>query len=584
VVKLSDYVIQFLAKLGIKHVFMMIGGSITHLVDSSIDRDDLKMITMHHEQGAAFAAEGYARCTGSIGVAMATSGPGATNLLTGIGSCYFDSIPCLFITGQVNTYEYKFDRPIRQVGFQETDIVQIVKPITKGARFVEKAEDIFRDLNWAVNLALSGRQGPVLLDIPMNIQRALINCDGMSFPSAKDVFFDDDKTSFDKVCPLLCQAKRPVILVGGGLRRSNACDELYNLVKKTGIPVVSSLMGLDAFPHNHPAYSGMIGSYGHRYANLAVANSDFLLILGSRLDTRQTGTKPKTFARAATIVRVDVDTEELNAFNGSHLNIRMDVKEFLKSLNKCLEHKDFKAPQGWMDVLDSYKIKFPAFDPEVKMINSPNKLISRLSDLVQDDAIIALDVGQNQIWAAQSFKMKKGQRILISGGMGSMGFALPAAIGASFANPNKQAVVIVGDGGLQVNIQELQTIVRNNLQIKIIVFNNRSLGMVRQFQEIYFNGRREGTLDGYDCPNFVDVAKAYKIKAFSVSDEDEVDSKLQQFFAISGPSLLEVHISQNSILSPKLLVNDPIENQDPKLSPEELKEIMIIPVLEDEKN
>ena len=476
--KLSDYVIKFLADKGITHVFYMIGGAITHLVDSSIDNPNLTCVTMHHEQGAAFAAEGYARLTGNFGVAMATSGPGATNLITGIGSCFFDSVPCLFITGQVNTYEYKFDLPVRQIGFQETDIVSIVKPITKGAHLVKNAETIKRDLEWAVDLAMSGRPGPVLLDIPMNIQRAEINPDSLeSFDFKKNSDAVGQK-EIKKILECLQNAKRPVVLVGGGVRAANASDELYQFVQKTQIPVVASLMGLDAFPHDNDYYAGMIGAYGNRGANFAVANADFLLILGSRLDTRQTGTRPATFARAATIVHVDIDSNELNRSVKVQFPIKAHLKQFLILLNICLQNTSVAAPKSWLEYIREGKQKFPSFPRKQSKSDeiNPNEFIHQLSKQLSNDAVITVDVGQHQMWTGQSLEMKKDQRVFISGGMGAMGFALPTAIGAAFVNPEKQVVVIVGDGGFQINIQELQTIVRNNLKIKIIVLNNNCLG------------------------------------------------------------------------------------------------------------
>lgn len=575
--KVSDYIIEFLAEKGVHHIFYMIGGAITHLVDSTIDNEKLSGITLHHEQAAAFAAEGYARCNANLGVAMATSGPGATNLVTGIGSCFFDSVPCLFITGQVNTYEYKFKQPVRQIGFQETDIVSIVKPITKGARLVENASDIRRDLEWAVYTAQSGRLGPVLLDIPMNIQRAEINPNEL-----EPYFINSEKSTFsneiiESILTKLYHAQRPIILVGGGVRIANACDELLEFVTKTGIPVVSSLMGLDGFPHNNPSFVGMLGTYGRRGANFAVANSDFLLILGSRLDTRQTGTKPTTFARAAVVIHVDIDENELNRSIKSDFAIKMDLKIFLKVLNQKIKAKDIIKTALWLDYISKCKTKFPLFlsTNKGKEIN-PNEFIYFLSHHVDDNAIITVDVGQHQMWVAQSFEIKPHQRLLISGGMGAMGFALPVAIGAAFLDPHRQIIVIVGDGGMQINIQELQTIIRNGLNIKIVVLNNKCLGMVRQFQEIYFRNRTEGTLIGYDCPDFTKIAESYNIPAIRLENNNDMDVKLKAFLQKRQSCLLEVMLENNTQVDPKLMVAEPIENQAPNLSEDEFAKMMLI--------
>lgn len=581
--KVADYIIDFLSAQKVNHIFYLIGGAIAHLVDSTIDHKNVSCITMHHEQGAAFAAEGYARCNGKLGVAMATSGPGATNLITGIGSCFFDSVPCLFITGQVNTYEYKFDLPVRQVGFQETDIVTIVSSIVKGARLVIKPEDIRRDLEWAVHLAQSGRPGPVLLDIPMNIQRAEVDPDLLQ-PFVADITADDKVLStipFDEIIKCLQEAKRPVVLVGGGVRSANACNELFAFIDKTNIPVVTSLMGTDAFSHTHTSYVGMIGTYGHRSANIVLANADFLLVLGSRLDTRQTGTQPKTFARAATIVHVDIDKEELNRSVKAKYTIQMHLKDFLQKINSYIDAgSEIFVPNEWLNYIKKCKQKFNIFPiAHIGQEIDPCELINILSKKVNNDAVITVDVGQHQMWVAQFFELQRDQRMLISGGMGAMGFALPAAIGAAFAEPKRQILVIVGDGGFQINIQELQTIVRNNLNIKIIVLNNQSLGMVRQFQDIYFNSRTEGTLAGYNNPNFIKIADAYGITGIRLQMHKDIEEKLNQFLVQPTYSILEVALSSNTCVEPKLIVNDPIEDQDPKLSRNELKEMMFIKII-----
>lgn len=581
--KASDYIIQFLAKNGVHHVFQVIGGAITHLIDSTIDCENVLCVTMHHEQGAAFAAEGYARSNGKLGVAMATSGPGATNLITGIGSCFFDSVPALFITGQVNTYEYKFDKPVRQVGFQETDIVSIIKPITKGAKLVTNAADLPEALKWAVELAQSGRPGPVLLDIPMDIQRTDIPDTNVPASVSKKYSTPKIESNLIKeIAAKLAVAKRPVVLIGGGIRQGDAVEELFNFIDATQIPVAASLLGLDAFPHTHRAYSGMIGAYGNRYGNLTVANADFLIVLGSRLDTRQTGTRPDTFARgAAVVVHVDIDEHELNRVIKTDYAIHGCAKDFLIRLLEEVKHQPSQRFDDWHNHIAEFKKQFCSFPIDNSSQIDANEFMYQLSQHASDDAIIVLDVGQHQMWAAQSFMIKAKQRMFISGGMGSMGFALPAAIGAAFAEPHREIIVITGDGGLQMNIQEFQTIVRNRLPIKTILMNNKSLGMVRQFQQIYFRGRLEGTVDGYDCPDFIKLSHAYEIPAESISEKHEAERALSHCLAQKNtPFLLEVLLPQLSRVEPKLVVNHPIEDQDPKISRELLEKLMLIPLAE----
>lgn len=579
--KLSDYVIDFLVSEGVTHIFEVAGGALAHLLDSVYDRKDISTISMHHEMAAAIAAEGYSRASGNIGVAMATSGPGATNLITGIGSCFFDSIPCLFITGQVNTYEFKFDRPIRQVGFQETDIVNIVKPIVKDAMLVTDPYKIRYYLEKSVHIARSGRPGPVLLDIPLNIQRADINRESLeSFYISltnESVNEFDDKINW--IAQLIKSSLRPVVLVGGGVRLSKAQDELFKLIHKTGVPVVTSLMGLDAFPHNDPSFIGMIGSYGNRYANLTIANSDLVLALGTRLDTRQTGTKPETFARNAKIVHVDIDPNELNNKIKEDFSINSDVKKFLSILNNHISKYDKHKIQPWKQTIKHYKDRYPSYKIPVNDTIEPNFFMYKLSEFFSEDSIICVDVGQIQMWAAQSLEVKKSQRFLTQGGMGSMGSALPMAIGASFAKPDKTIVVVIGDGGFQLNIQELQTIYYYKLPIKIILLNNCCYGMVRQFQEQYFNCRFQSTVIGYSCPNFQDVVSAYKISARKIIHNTEIVEALQKLFSDVQPMFLELSINPNFKALPKLSVNRPIEDQDPLLPRDELKSNMLIDIL-----
>lgn len=582
--KLSDYVVDSIKKQGVSHVFEFIGGAIVHLLDSIATRHDMACISVRHEQAGAFAAEAYARMNGRLGVAMATSGPGALNLLTGIGSCYFDSVPCLFITGQVNTYEYKFERPIRQIGFQETDIVSVAKPLTKYASLVTDPKKIRFEMEKAIFLAQSGRPGPVLLDIAMNVQRAHIDpaslvsfYDSEEYEEAVQAAVLDEGTIRD-VIDKLKSAKRPLLLAGGGVRASQSADLLVQLIEKTGIPVVSSLLGLDIVAHDHPLFCGLIGSYGNRYSNLTLANCDFLLILGSRLDSRQTGTRPDTFARAAHIVHVDIDDNELNSKVKATTAIKANLSHFLSILNLRLVGHQKTDITEWLKRIDKLKSLYPtySFSPEGKgMEIEPNRFMELLSGKTKKTSTICLDVGQHQMWASQSFRLTGKQRLLNSGGMGAMGFALPAALGAALVT-GEETLVIAGDGGIQLNIQELDTIVRLKLPIKIVVMNNHSLGMVRQFQDFYLEGRQQSTVN--PNPAFVDIAKAYKIPAFRMDSMADLPL-LDSFLAVDGPSFLEVNLQKITEVLPKLVVNRPIEDMFPFLKREELEEIMLIPLV-----
>ncbi len=575
--KVSDFIIDFLVKEKVSHIFEVCGGALAHLLDSLHGRKDIATVSVHHEQAAAMAAEGYARITGDVGVAMATSGPGATNMLTGIASCFFDSIPSVFITGQVNTYEFKFNRPVRQIGFQETDIVSIAKPIVKDAILISDPSKIKYYLERAFYLARSGRSGPVLLDIPMNIQRSEIKPGSLlSFvpPTARKKEKSCDQRTIELVVRKLRSAVRPLILVGGGVALSGAREELERFASKSGIPVVSSLMGLDALSSESGLFSGMIGTYGNRYANLAVASADLLICLGTRLDTRQTGTNPKTFARHAVKIHVDIDPNELNNKLKVDFPIQSDIKKFLRDLNEQSGLFNSERISPWRDKIKGFHDKFPSFVHAADKPIHPNYLIDCLSGFLTPKSIVCADIGQNQIWAAQSLALKKGSRFLTQGGMGTMGSSLPMAIGASFAAERRPVVVIAGDGGFQLNIQELQTLFHHRLPVKVILLNNFCYGMVRQFQEQYFHSRFQSTMVGYSCPDFVKVAAAYKIPALRIEKNTQINKALKSLFAANGPFFLEIKIPQKTQVLPKLSVNKPIEDQEPVLTRKVLRSLL----------
>lgn len=579
--KVSDFIVDFLAKYGITHIFGYAGGAVTHLLDSIYKNRDMEFISFYHEQGAAFAAEGYARVKNDLGVALATSGPGATNLITGIGSAYFDSIPCLYITGQVNTYEYKGEMEIRQKGFQETDIVSIVTPITKYAVRVTEARRIRYELQKAIVLANSGRKGPVLLDIPMDIQRADIDPDSLITYEAcsiqKHRNNEQDNAWLDEVVTILNHSLRPVILAGGGVRTAGASELLCEFAKNTSIPVVCSLMGLDTC--NDECFYGLIGTYGNRYANYALANSDVVISVGSRLDSRQTGTDVSTFAREAKIVRVDIDERELQRqIKWDEFSLQMDAAEFLVRLNGAADSISLLDLAPWHDILVEYKKKYPSYASEG--LTDPNYVMSNISEAIQGGTLICLDVGQNQMWAAQSLVLKQDQRLLVSGGMGAMGFSLPAAIGAYYAKPDRNIIAFAGDGGFQMNIQELQLIKRNKLPIKVIIMNNNALGMIRHFQEMYFEGRYGGTIHGYEAPDFSAVAQAYGIGAMDIKTNEDL-LKIEKALSTNGPLLLCIHLPQITYVYPKLGVERPIEDQEPLLDRREFNNNMLIPTMEE---
>jgi acetolactate synthase-1/2/3 large subunit len=564
----SDFIVNALVAQGVTHVFEVAGGMIAHLIDSIHQHPDIDLVSMHHEQAAAFAAEGTARITGVPGVALATSGPGAINLLTGIGSCYFDSTPAVFITGQVNRDERKGDRPIRQLGFQETDIVTMAKPITKAAWSVEEPASLGRMLEDAFALARAGRPGPVLLDIPMDVQGAMVDAgtgsradDDTPGPSASDI---------SAVISALTASERPLVLAGGGVREARAVQQFRRLVDALGVPVVHTLHGVDLLPFDHPLRIGMIGSYGNRWANEAVGNADFLLVVGSRLDIRQTGADTESFARGKVIVHVDIDPGEINSRVLDCRPVVTTARAFLDALLAACGREGLPTRSDWLSTIEAREhARSDLSELEGRLVGiNPNQLMHQIGRGSPQAAAFVVDVGQHQMWAAQSLELHADQRFLTSGGMGAMGFALPAAVGAAVALAGRPVVIVAGDGGFQVNLQELETVVRNHLPIKIVILNNRCHGMVRQFQETYFSGRYPSTVLGYSAPDFARVAAAYGLGSASVTDHDGVESGIAEMWREPAqPFLLEVAIDQAANAYPKLAFGRPITEMEPDVAP-----------------
>lgn len=570
--KASDYISKYIELQGVTHVFELVGGMITFLLDSLNQQTSIKIVSMHHEQGAGFAAEGYGRMRGLPGVAMATSGPGATNLLTAIASCYFDSVPTVFITGQVNRHEQKGNLEIRQLGFQETDIVSMALPVTKAAWLVNDPDDLPRLLEEAFILAASGRPGPVLIDIPMDVQRAEIsNISRLEFaPLPPITSASGDLESFlSSFQSALAASKRPLILVGGGINSGRAITEFRKLVAATRIPVVNSLLAVEALPYDHPQRVGMIGSYGNRWANICLSESDLLLVIGSRLDVRQTGADTADFQGNRAIFHIDCESGEMNNRVKGCTTLVSETKPFCKKAASALP--EIFRPE-WVEHIEGLRNQWPDIGElsDIEGIN-PNLFLHQLSSQSTAASAFIADVGQHQMWAAQSLELYNNQRFLTSGGMGAMGFALPCGIGACFES-GKPVVVIAGDGGFQLNIQELQTISRNRLPVKMVIINNQCHGMVRQFQDSYFKGRVQSTVWGYSAPSFCAVARAYGIPASEVSDPEKVDAALKLLWGNPNePYLLEVHIPQQANAYPKMAFGRPISEMEPFAQPLEME-------------
>lgn len=567
--KVKEYIAEFLRCQGVGHVFEVAGGMITHLLDAIYEVEAATIISVHHEQAASFAADAYGRCTGNTGIGFATSGPGATNLLTGIASCYFDSTPAIFITGQVNTHEQKGDRPLRQLGFQETDIVAMTTHITKKSYRVMAAEHVETIMKEAYEIAISDRPGPVLIDIPMNLQRVEIEVGPIQKINRKKFQAKGDDAAIIELIEALKAAKKPLILAGGGINAARVSAEFLRLVELLQIPVVSSLLALDLMPFGHPLRVGFIGSYGNRWANLALGGCDLLLVLGSRLDIRQTGADVESFSKNKKIFHVDCDVNEVNNRLKGCLSIIMDVGDFIEKMCSQIETNKIPAQQHWRQEIAELQAKWPDID-ELKDIAgiNPNLFMHELSRKSQGAAGYVIDVGNHQMWAAQSLEVGAKQFFMTSAGMGSMGFALPAAIGASLAHNKQPVVMIAGDGGFQFNLQELQTVVRNKLPLKLVVINNNSLGMIRQFQDNYFEGRYQSTCWGYSAPNFELIAGAYGVAAKTISQTDQIEAALSWLWEKeSEASLLQVMVDLHANAYPKIAFGKPITDMEPFVKP-----------------
>ena len=580
--KLSDYVVAFLQKKGIRHFFGYQGTMIAHLVDSIERNPDTENHSSYNEQGAAFAACGYAQAKEKCACAYATSGPGAVNLLSGVADAYYDSLPVIFLTGQLNTYEYSGIKGLRQQGFQETDIVAMAKPITKYAVQIRDAEDIVTELNKAYHIATTGRRGPVLIDLPMNIQRGEVENPVYDMEFEEDVcgveveevvetasahILHGTDEAVRAICDELEQAKRPVIMLGHGVDSAVSQQKLIRFARSRQIPIITSVLAKSVLAYDDPQNFGCIGgAYGHRYANMiANAKSDLLLCFGISLCTRQIGTKVNEFAKGAKIIRVDLDPYNLQRNiheNGENeIKILAETGTLIQALDKvpCREQEGIS---DWMVVCSEIRENLQAVDDALPE-RYPNRMIGELSDMLKDTGAIAVDVGQHMVWSYQSFKNREGQKLLFSGGHGAMGYALPAAIGAYYAT-GKPTACICGDGAFQMNIQELEWVKRENLPVKIMVMNNEALGMIRHLQRDYFDCLFAGTTDGcgFASCDFSKVAAAYGIPSCRMHCED-VKEEAPQFMEGQGPKLLEVMLEHGTFAYPKTCLGEPIHNQQP---------------------
>lgn len=577
--KLSDYIVAFLQKKGVRHFFGYQGTMIAHLVDS-IERNPLtENHSCYNEQGAAFAACGYAQAKEECACAYATSGPGAVNLLSGVADAYYDSLPVIFFTGQLNTYEYSGIEGLRQQGFQETDIVAMAGSITKYAVQIRKPEDIVKELNKAYHIANTGRKGPVLIDLPMDMQRSEVA------NPVYDMEFEECHTdpvqaeaAADVILEALEQSVRPVIMLGHGVDSTESQQALLRFTRERQIPVITSVLAKSVLSYDHPLNFGCIGgAYGHRYANMiANAKSDLILCFGISMCTRQIGTKVHEFAKNARIIRVDIDLYNLKRDIHEDGVNEVKLQAETGAVIRCLSEKGSSVKKefgDWLEVCREIKENLQAVDDQTPE-RYTNRMIADLSDMLQDTSAIAVDVGQHMVWSYQSFKNREGQKLLFSGGHGAMGYGLPAAIGAYYAT-GRPVVCICGDGAFQMNIQELEWVKRENLPIKMLIMNNEALGMIRHLQRDYFDCLFAGTTDGcgFASCNFSKVADAYGIPSKRMWC-DEVKETAPEFLEKEGPGLLEIMLEHGTYAYPKTCLGEPIHNQQPYAPKEVYEKLM----------
>jgi acetolactate synthase I/II/III large subunit len=555
--KATDYVASVLEQAGVTHVFELSGGMIAHLLDSFSRNEAIRVVSVHHEQGGAFAAEGFGRFTGRPAVALGTSGPGALNLLPGIAGCYYDSVPALFITGQVQTYLQRRDRPIRQFGLQECDFTPVARPVAKAAFAVHSAAELPDVLAEALRLATTGRPGPVVIELPFDVQGAAVE----AAPAAPEIPppAAADTAEVEAALAALAKAARPLLLAGGGVRAAHAADACVAFARATGIPLAATVLALDLLADGDPLRVGMPGTYGTRAANLAVAESDAVLVLGSRLDQGITGADTAAWKRGKTIVHVDCDPGEQAARLRGTVAITADAGAFLAAAGRLVAARPLPDFAAWRQRVAALLAEHPdtAELEGCEGIN-PNAFLRDLSLGSPAARAFVVDAGQHTWWTAHSLRLRAGQRFLASTGLWAMGTALPAAIGAALACGGP-VVVIAGDGGAQLNVQELQTVVRNRLPVKLVVIHNGCHGMVRQFQEENFGGRYPSTLWGYSAPDFTKVAGGWGIAGRTVEDPEGVEAAVRWLWEDeAAPRLLQVAVATFTNVYPHVPFGKPI--------------------------
>jgi acetolactate synthase-1/2/3 large subunit len=552
----AEILIESLKREGVKHIFGYPGGVVLGIFDFLYDDKDLQLILTRHEQGAVHAADGYARSTGKPGVVLVTSGPGATNTVTGIATASMDSIPLIVFSGQVPTMLIGND------AFQEADIVGISRPCTKYNFLAKDVKELSKIVREAFYIATSGRPGPVLIDLPKDVTAGKAE---FTWPEVKirsyNPTYEGNKWMITQAAHLIAKSKRAVIIAGGGVILSGGSKELRELAEFTDIPVTMTLMGLGSFPGTHKLSLGMPGMHGTYYANKAIQESDLLIAIGMRFDDRVTG-KIDAFAPHAKIIHIDIDPTSIRKNVRVDTPIVGDVKRVLTVLNKVLKEEIKEqwdeVRRIWLKQIDAWKRERPLTYTYSDEVIKPQFVVEKIYELTKGDAIITTEVGQNQMWTAQFYKFDRARTLLTSGGLGTMGYGFPAAIGAQLAHPNKLVIDIAGDGSIQMNIQELATAVINKLPVKVAILNNHYLGMVRQWQELFYNERYSYTHLEV-VPDFVKVAEAYGAVGFRATKPSEVEPVLKEAFRIKKTVVMDFNVYWKEKVYPMVPAGAPID-------------------------
>lgn len=540
----AQIMIRALEDEGVDYIFGLPGGAILPTFDALYDSKKLKFVLVRHEQGASHMADGYARATGRTGVCLVTSGPGATNTVTGMATAYMDSVPMVVITGQVATTAIGSD------AFQEADVVGITRPVTKHNYLIKNVNDIARIVREAFYIAKTGRPGPVLIDFPVDVSRAVAEYEFPEKVSMRSYrpATEPDTESIIKAAALIKESKKPCLYVGGGAVGSGARDEVMALVEKTGIPITTTVLGLGIFPENHESSLRMLGMHGTVYANYSVQNSDLLIAVGARFDDRVTG-KIEKFAPHAKIIHIDIDPASISKTVKVDVSIVGDVKCALKQLNKHVSDKR-REMKAWLSQIEEWKKKHPLkYNRESSEILQ-EYVIDRVGEITEHRAVVATGVGQHQMWTAQWYHFSAPRSMITSGGLGTMGYGFPAAIGAQCGRPNEPVVCIDGDGSFQMTLCELATASYYKIPVKLFILDNGHHGMVRQWQELFYHERYSASILGPGNPDFVKVAESYGILGIRVEKKSEVDRAIKKALAHKGPVLVHVLVKKNDNVYP----------------------------------